>query len=153
MKRYSPSEIETLTEWHAQGLRDMRNKGYLEGYGHFGLNGRWTYDLHDLVGLGLASILQDNMRIEGYVSLSQALGICKTHSSEAISYIKWGVEPGYSAWLTKAGKPGQLGGGELVSIKSLSELDTKKWHLLRVFNWVELVQSLPEKIKQEVARD
>lgn len=49
MTTFSPSEIEEVTGWANDGLRDLRRKGYLESYGTLGENGRWRYELPDLV--------------------------------------------------------------------------------------------------------
>ncbi len=71
---FTPSDIEDHTGWTTNGLRDLRGKNILSGYGERQESGRWTFSDKDLVAFSIASILHFRAR-EKHEGLPDLRGI------------------------------------------------------------------------------
>lgn len=54
---YTPADVQSVSWWSPELLRDYRLKGYLDTYGRKGENGRWLYSGRDLVAFWVAEVL------------------------------------------------------------------------------------------------
>lgn len=57
---YSQSEASLLTGISQDVLRDWRRRGFLDGFGELAENGRWKYNVHDVLVLSIARALEPN---------------------------------------------------------------------------------------------
>ncbi|MGJ8586984.1 MAG: hypothetical protein ACSHXW_02425 [Yoonia sp.] len=69
----TPAQVEGLTGWTAQTLRDLRGKSYLFGYGQRQENGRWMYSAKDVCSIFVAEMILAADRSKSRANVALAL--------------------------------------------------------------------------------
>lgn len=69
--KYQPSEIEALTGFGPQQLREWRRLGFLEGFGKLDDNGRWKYSLREAIALAICSQMR-GVGLDGGIAIKVA---------------------------------------------------------------------------------
>lgn len=69
--KYQPSEIETLTGFGPQQLREWRRLGFLDGFGYLDEKGRWKYSLREAVAFAICSQLR-GVGLDGGIAIKVA---------------------------------------------------------------------------------
>lgn len=150
--KYTPSDIERLTKWSADGLRDMRRREFIRNYGEASENGRWQYSLRDLVAFYVADRLWRPSK-DGLM-LHTALAIGWANAPHVIDLIRGKVATKYLAILDKTDttifSDQTLSGSSIVEIEEISDLANNEFDEAHLINLKRIADTAPLRIKAEV---
>ncbi|MBY6163259.1 hypothetical protein KUV73_20415 [Mameliella alba] len=147
-QRFSPGDIESLTGWKADILRDLRNKGFLENYGIKGENSRWTYDKHDLVAFWVAAEIQKRMQAKGAVSLALAFAEARHASAMLVGMMLEGVGGRFKRF--RASLVDANGRGQIITFQDLSDLSGYDFRSCEIKDWATYIEAMPDGIRSAV---
>lgn len=151
MRQYSPAEIEQMTGWHPQGLRDMRSKRYLDNFGEMQENGRWVYSARDVVAFWLAGFLHEhdhNPDLKGILGAS--------YSNAPALAAKLTGRPGYRfVAIVKEAEPTPRGmasyGSRILPTNTLDELAKGSVFAVSAIDLVAIAEHAPDAVRSVAA--
>lgn len=155
MRNFTPAEVEDLTGWTAQGVRDLRNKGYVTNFGELQPNGRWVYSLHDLVAFWVASALNRNTTDPFATFLPGVFAVSWSNAGKVVALVRGeAVRELWTAFLHQlAPNKFVTSEGSVVHLASLADLENNpnpNWdltfHKADLFNWQHFAATVPERL-------
>ncbi len=150
----TPMEIEKLTTWSADALREMRRRGFLSNYGEETEGGRWRYSLRDLVAFDIASRLWQRTG-EGFM-LQTCFALAWTNAPHVIDLIRGKAAPACVAVLNQSrpfpSKEVDLryGGSEVVTLSGIAELAERDFDDAHIINLNRIAETTSLKVKAYV---
>lgn len=152
----SPGAVASMTEPTPDLQRNYRQRDMLDGYGELQENGRWKYNLHDLVSIWICDRISnhgENMdRRDGFRLGKQIASrvinafLMKRHSWD--DAIKMNPLRGrFIAYLYRGADANGVGGSEVKVINELSDLTRITFEHAQIVDAEELAESLPESIR------